>query len=50
MKTTIKKDSTEKKSPLINSQIKIDKKLDDLKITESKKQEEVSKLTFKVNL
>ena len=37
MKTTIKKDSTEKKSPSINSQIKIDKKLDDLKITASKK-------------
>ncbi|MGN7811539.1 MULTISPECIES: hypothetical protein [Flavobacterium] len=50
MKTTIKKVSTENKSASLNSKVKIDKKLDNLKVIESNKQEEVNKLTFNLNL
>jgi len=50
MKTIVKKVSTENKKASINSMVKIDKKLDDLKIIESNKQEEVNKLTFNLNL
>lgn len=50
MKTTIKKVLTENKSASPNSKVKIDKKLDNLKVIESNKQEEVNKLTFNLNL
>jgi len=50
MKTTIKKVLTENKSASLNSKVKIDKKLDNLKVIESNKQEEVNKLTFNLNL
>ncbi|QOG01529.1 hypothetical protein [Flavobacterium sp. MDT1-60] len=50
MKTIVKKVSGENKKASINSKVKIDKKLDDLKIIESNKQEEVNKLTFNLNL
>ncbi|SHL46710.1 MULTISPECIES: hypothetical protein [Flavobacterium] len=49
MKTTVKKVLTENKNTPINSKVKIDKKLDDLKIIQSNKQEEVNKLTFNLN-
>jgi len=50
MKTTAKKVLAENKNASVNSKIKIDKKLDNLKIIESNKQEEVNKLTFNLNL
>jgi hypothetical protein len=50
MKATVRKKSAENKNASINSKVKIDRKLDDLKITESNKQEEVNKLTFNLNL
>jgi hypothetical protein len=50
MKTIVKKVSAENKNASINSKVKIDKKLNDLKIIESNKQEEVNKLTFNLNL
>jgi len=50
MKTTLKNTSIDNKNLSINSNLKIDKKLDKLKITESKKQEEIKKLTFNLNL
>lgn len=50
MKTIVKKVLTENKNPSINSKVKIDKKLDALKIMQSNKQEEVNKLTFNLNL
>ena len=40
----------EKKNTPLNSKAKIDKKLDDLKIVQSNKQAEISKLTFELNL
>ncbi|MDW8850647.1 hypothetical protein SD960_11125 [Flavobacterium sp. MMLR14_040] len=50
MKTIIKKVLTENKNVSVNSKVKIDKKLDNLKIIQSNKQEEVNKLTFNLNL
>ncbi|RED26677.1 hypothetical protein BD847_0599 [Flavobacterium cutihirudinis] len=50
MKTTVKKVSAEIKNASTNSKIKIDRKLDNLKIIESGKQEEINKLTFNINL
>ena len=50
MKAIVKKVSTENKNASVNSTVKIDKKLDNLKITKSNKQEEVNKLTFNLNL
>lgn len=50
MKTIIKKVSGENKNTSINSKVKIDKKLDDLKTIESNKQEEVNKFIFCLNL
>lgn len=49
MKTIAKKTSAENKNASINSKVKIDKKLDDLKIIESNKQEEVKQFTFCLN-
>lgn len=46
MESIVKKVSTENRNASINSKVKIDKKLDDLKIIQSHKQEEVNKLTF----
>lgn len=50
MKTIVKKASAENKNVSINSKLKIDEKLENLKIIESNKQEEVNKLTFCLNL
>jgi len=50
MRTTVKKISTDNKNTSIVSKVRINKKLDDLKIIESNKQEEVNKLTFNLNL
>lgn len=50
MKTIVKKELSESNKVVVNSKIKVNKKLDDLKIIESDKQEEVNKLTFKLNI
>lgn len=50
MKTTIEKDLSENKKTVFKTKTKINKKLDDLKFIESDKQEEVNKLTFKLNI
>jgi hypothetical protein len=50
MKSIVKKISTENKNASIDSKVKIDKKLDNIKILQSNKQEEVNKLTFNLNL
>ena len=49
MKTTVKKVLTENKNTSINPKVKIDKKLDDLKIIQSNKQDELNKLTYNLN-
>jgi hypothetical protein len=50
MKRTIEKESSESKKNVLKSKIKTNKKLDNLQIIESEKQEEVNKLIFKLSI